>query len=149
VVGISISISATVLHWQDEHEQRGVTRCDESSINMALIATIIAVHSSLAAGSHHSASTTSVESSGLLAKHSSADYSEDGSRLMWSARYCKRSIPAPGDADLLLVPRSGTEQQFMDEATARHAGKLHGMILSLRTSADPAHIRGGTIASRP
>ena len=114
---------------------------------LALMATIIAVHSSLAAEqSIILASTTSVESSGLLANILPQFTAKTGIAVNVVAQGTGKALDTArrGDADLLLVHDPEAEQQFMDEghgSTRRQIAWNDFIIVG--PSADPAHIRGG------
>jgi tungstate transport system substrate-binding protein len=114
---------------------------------LPLIATIIAIHSSSAAGqSIILASTTSVESSGLLANILPPFTAKTGIAVNVVAQGTGKALDTArrGDADLLLVHDPEAEQQFMDEghgATRRQIAWNDFIIVG--PSADPAHIRGG------
>src|SRR5258707_10465205 len=114
---------------------------------LALMATIIAVHSSLAAEqSIILASTTSVESSGLLANILPQFTAKTGITVNVVAQGTGKALDTArrGDADLLLVHDPEAEQQFTDEGH----GSTHRQIawndfIVVGPSADPAHVRGG------
>jgi tungstate transport system substrate-binding protein len=114
---------------------------------LALMATIIAFHSSRAAEqSIILASTTSVESSGLLANILLQFTAKTGIAVNVVAQGTGKALDTVrrGDADLLLVHDPEAEQQFMDEghgATRRQIAWNDFIIVG--PSADPAHIRGG------
>jgi len=85
---------------------------------LALMATIIAVHSSLAAEQSIISGIDHVGGKlGTIGEHSSAVYSEDRHRVNVVAQgTARRSIPRRADADLLLVHDPEAEQQFMAKA---------------------------------
>jgi tungstate transport system substrate-binding protein len=114
---------------------------------LALMATIITIHSGSAAEqSIILASTTSVESSGLLANILPQFTAKSGIAVNVVAQGTGKALDTArrGDADLLLVHDPEAEQQFMDEghgSTRRQIAWNDFIIVG--PSADPAHIRGG------
>jgi tungstate transport system substrate-binding protein len=114
---------------------------------LALIAAIAAIDASSAAEpSIVLASTTSVESSGLLANILPQFTAKTGIAVNVVAQGAGKALDTArrGDADLLLVHDPEAEQQFMDEghgATRRQIAWNDFIIVG--PSADPAHIRGG------
>src|SRR3981081_1747516 len=117
---------------------------------LALMATIIAVHSSLAAEqSIILASTTSVEASGLLANILPQFTAKTGIAVNVVAQGTGKALDTArrGDADLLLVHDPEAEQQFIDEghAASRRQIAWNDFII-VGPSNDPARIRGGSDA---
>src|SRR3981081_2048356 len=115
---------------------------------LALMATIIAVHSSLAAEqSIILASTTSVESSGLLANILPKFTARTGIAVTGVAQGTGKALDTArrGDADLLLVHDPEAERQFMDEGhgSTRRPTVGHA-LLAVGPSADQAHVKGGS-----
>jgi tungstate transport system substrate-binding protein len=92
------------------------------------------------------ASTTSVESSGLLANILPKFTAKTGITVNVVAQGTGKALDTArrGDADLLLVHDPEAEQQFMDEghAAARRQIAWNDFIV-VGPSADPAHVRGG------
>src|SRR3954452_20362706 len=91
------------------------------------------------------ASTTSVESSGLLANILPQFMAKTGITVNVVAQGTGKALDSArrGDADLLLVHDPEAEQQFMDEghgSTRRQIAWNDFVIVG--PSADPAHIRG-------
>jgi tungstate transport system substrate-binding protein len=114
---------------------------------LALVATVVAIDPS-SAGEHSIvlASTTSVESSGLLANILPQFTAKTGIAVNVVAQGTGKALDTArrGDADLLLVHDPEAEQQFMDEghgSTRRQIAWNDFIIVG--PSADPAHIRGG------
>src|SRR4030088_998378 len=92
------------------------------------------------------ASTTSVESSGLLANILPQFTAKTGIAVNVVAQGTGKALDTArrGDADLLLVHDPEAEQQFMDEghgSTRRQIAWNDFVVIG--PSADPAHIRGG------
>jgi len=118
LVGISISISATVFALAAAREQREATKHDQGPSLLALAAAVAAIHCGQAAAqSIVLASTTSVESSGLLTKILPPFTAKRRDR-----RPCRRARHRQGARhraarrrDLLLVHDPEAEQQFMAE----------------------------------
>jgi tungstate transport system substrate-binding protein len=114
---------------------------------LALVATILAIGSASAAEqSIVLASTTSVESSGLLANILPQFTAKTGIEVKVVAQGTGKALDTArrGDADLLLVHDPEAERQFMDEgdgATRRQIAWNDFIIVG--PSADPAHVRGG------
>jgi tungstate transport system substrate-binding protein len=92
------------------------------------------------------ASTTSVESSGLLANILPKFTAKTGITVNVVAQGTGKALDTArrGDADLLLVHDPEAEQQFMDEGhgAARRQIAWNDFIV-VGPSADPAHVRGG------
>jgi tungstate transport system substrate-binding protein len=92
------------------------------------------------------ASTTSVESSGLLANILPQFTAKTGITVNVVAQGTGKALDTArrGDADLLLVHDPEAEQQFMDEGhgSARRQIAWNDFII-VGPSADPAHVRGG------
>src|SRR5882762_2660910 len=114
---------------------------------LVLAAAIFAIDISRAAGqSIVLASTTSVESSGLLAKILPQFTAKTGIAVNVVAQGTGKALDTArrGDADLLLVHDPEAEQQFMDEghASSRRQIAWNDFII-VGPSADPAHVRGG------
>lgn len=115
---------------------------------LAMIAVIFAIGSSSAAGqSIVLASTTSVESSGLLASILPQFTAKTGIAVNVVAQGTGKALDTArrDDADLLLVHDPEAEQQFMDEghgATRRQIAWNDFIIVG--PSADPARVRGGS-----
>jgi tungstate transport system substrate-binding protein len=92
------------------------------------------------------ASTTSVESSGLLANILPKFTAKTGITVNVVAQGTGKALDTArrGDADLLLVHDPEAEQQFMDEG---HGGARRQIawndFIVVGPSADPAHVRGG------
>jgi tungstate transport system substrate-binding protein len=114
---------------------------------LLLVAGIVAIDASSAAEpSIVLASTTSVESSGLLANILPQFTAKTGIAVNVVAQGTGKALDTArrGDADLLLVHDPEAEQRFMDEghgATRRQIAWNDFIIVG--PSADPAHIRGG------
>jgi tungstate transport system substrate-binding protein len=114
---------------------------------LALIAAIAAINASSAAEpSIVLASTTSVESSGLLANILPQFTAKTGIAVNVVAQGTGKALDTArrGDADLLLVHDPEAEQHFIDEghgATRRQIAWNDFIIVG--PSADPAHIHGG------
>jgi tungstate transport system substrate-binding protein len=114
---------------------------------LALVAAIAAIDTSSAAEpSIVLASTTSVESSGLLANILPQFTAKTGIAVNVVAQGTGKALDTArrGDADLLLVHDPEAEQQFMDQghgATRRQIAWNDFIIVG--PSADPAHILGG------
>src|SRR5947209_8625465 len=94
---------------------------------------------------HRPASTTSVESSGLLANILPQFTAKTGITVNVVAQGTGKALDTArrGDADLLLVHDPEAERQFMDEghgSTRRQIAWNDFVIVG--PSADPAHIRG-------
>ena len=92
------------------------------------------------------ASTTSVESSGLLANVLPQFTARTGITVNVVAQGTGKALDTArrGDADILLVHDPEAEQQFMDEghgSTRRQIAWNDFIIVG--PSADPAHVRGG------
>lgn len=92
------------------------------------------------------ASTTSVESSGLLANILPQFTAKTGITVNVVAQGTGKALDTArrGDADLLLVHDPEAEQQFMDEghgSTRRQIAWNDFIVVG--PSADPAHVRGG------
>jgi tungstate transport system substrate-binding protein len=92
------------------------------------------------------ASTTSVESSGLLANILPQFTARTGITVNVVAQGTGKALDTArrGDADILLVHDPEAEQQFMDEghgSTRRQIAWNDFIIVG--PSADPAHVRGG------
>jgi tungstate transport system substrate-binding protein len=92
------------------------------------------------------ASTTSVESSGLLANILPKFTAKTGITVNVVAQGTGKALDTArrGDADLLLVHDPEAEQQFMEEGhgAARRQIAWNDFIV-VGPSADPAHVRGG------
>src|SRR5476651_300886 len=114
---------------------------------LAMVTVLFAIASSSAAEqSIVLASTTSVESSGLLASILPQFTAKTGIAVNVVAQGTGKALDTArrGDADLLLVHDPDAERQFMDEghgATRRQIAWNDFIIVG--PSADPAHIRGG------
>jgi tungstate transport system substrate-binding protein len=114
---------------------------------LALVAIIAAITPGLAADpSIVLASTTSVESSGLLANIVPLFTAKTGIAVNVVAQGTGKALDTArrGDADLLLVHDPEAEQQFMDEghgSTRRQIAWNDFIVVG--PSADPAHVRGG------
>jgi tungstate transport system substrate-binding protein len=114
---------------------------------LVLIAAIAAIDASSAAEqSIVLASTTSVESSGLLANILPRFTAKTGIAVNVVAQGTGKALDTArrGDADLLLVHDPEAEQQFMDQghgATRRQIAWNDFIIVG--PTNDPAHIRGG------
>ena len=114
---------------------------------LALVATVLAVSPGAAADqSIVLASTTSVESSGLLANILPQFTASTGIEVRVVAQGTGKALDTArrGDADLLLVHDPEAEQQFMDEghgATRRQLAWNDFIVVG--PSADPAHVGGG------
>jgi tungstate transport system substrate-binding protein len=115
---------------------------------LAMAAVIFAIVSSSAAEqSIVLASTTSVESSGMLANILPQFTTKTGIAVNVVAQGTGKALDTArrGDADLLLVHDPEAEQQFMDEghgATRRQIAWNDFIIVG--PSADPAHVRDGS-----
>jgi tungstate transport system substrate-binding protein len=114
---------------------------------LALVATAVVINASSAAEqSIVLASTTSVESSGLLAKILPQFTARTSITVNVVAQGTGKALDTArrGDADLLLVHDPEAEQQFMDEghgSTRRQIAWNDFIIVG--PSTDPAHVRGG------
>jgi len=114
----------------------------------ALVAILVAINASSAAGqSIVLASTTSVESSGLLADILPKFTAKTGVTVNVVAQGTGKALDTArrGDADLLLVHDPEAEQQFMDEghgSTRRQIAWNDFIIVG--PSADPAHVKGSS-----
>jgi tungstate transport system substrate-binding protein len=114
---------------------------------LALVAAIATIDcSSAAETSIVLASTTSVESSGLLANILPRFTAKTGIAVNVVAQGTGKALDTArrGDADLLLVHDPEAEQQFMDQghgATRRQIAWNDFIIVG--PTNDPAHIRGG------
>ncbi len=114
---------------------------------MALVAAIFSIDSSSAAEpSIVLASTTSVESSGLLANILPQFTAKSGITVHVVAQGTGKALDTArrGDADLLLVHDPEAEQQFMEEGhgAIRRQIAWNDFII-VGPSADPAHVSGG------
>jgi tungstate transport system substrate-binding protein len=114
---------------------------------LALVAAIAAIDAGSAAEpSIVLASTTSVESSGLLANILPQFTAKTGIAVHVVAQGTGKALDTArrGDADLLLVHDPEAERQFMDEGhgASRRQIAWNDFII-VGSSADPAHIRGG------
>jgi tungstate transport system substrate-binding protein len=115
---------------------------------LAMVAVIFAIGSSSAAGqSIVLVSTTSVESSGLLASILPQFTAKTGIAVSVVAQGTGKALDTArrDDADLLLVHDPEAERQFMDEghgATRRQIAWNDFIIVG--PSADPARVRGGS-----
>src|ERR1700684_3752022 len=115
---------------------------------LALVAILAAVNSSPAEEqSIVLASTTSVESSGLLANILPQFTAKTGIAVNVVAQGTGKALDTArrGDADLLLVHDPEAEQQFMKEghgSTRRQVAWNDFIIVG--PSADPAHVKGGS-----
>src|SRR5882757_1974244 len=115
---------------------------------LVLAATAAAINASSAAEkSIILASTTSVESSGLLANILPQFTAKTGITVNVVAQGTGKALDTArrGDADLLLVHDPEAEQAFMDEghgATRRQIAWNDFVIVG--PSADPAHVKGGS-----
>jgi len=115
---------------------------------LTIVAAIVAIDSGSAAEqSIILASTTSVESSGLLASILPQFTARTGITVNVVAQGTGKALDTArrGDADLLLVHDPEAEQQFMDEGhglTRRQIAWNDFIIVG--PSADPAHVRGGS-----
>jgi len=114
---------------------------------LALAAAVAAIHCGQAAAqSIVLASTTSVESSGLLTKILPPFTAKSGIAVHVVAQGTGKALDTArrGDADLLLVHDPEAEQQFMAEG---HGGTRRQIawndFIIVGPSADPAHVRGG------
>jgi tungstate transport system substrate-binding protein len=114
---------------------------------LALAATLAAIHSGPAtAQSIVLASTTSVESSGLLANILPQFTAKSGITVHVVAQGTGKALDTArrGDADVLLVHDPEAEQQFMDQG---HGGRRRQIawndFVLVGPAADPAHVRGG------
>jgi len=114
---------------------------------LVLAATFAAIHSDQAAAqSIVLASTTSVESSGLLTKILPQFMAKSGITVRVVAQGTGKALDTArrGDADILLVHDPEAEQQFMDEG---HGGRRRQIawndFIIVGPAADPAHVRGG------
>jgi tungstate transport system substrate-binding protein len=114
---------------------------------LALVAIIAAITPGLAADpSIVLASTTSVESSGLLANIVPLFTAKTGIAVNVVAQGTGKALDTArrGDADVLLVHDPEAEQQFVDEghgSTRRQIAWNDFIVVG--PSADPAHVRGG------
>src|SRR5476651_344860 len=114
---------------------------------LAMVAVIFVICSSSAAEqSIVLASTTSVESSGLLANILPQFTAKTGIAVNVVSQGTGKALDTArrGDADLLLVHDPEAEQQFMDEGhglTRRQIAWNDFIIVG--PSADPAHVKGG------
>ncbi len=114
---------------------------------LALMVAAIALHSSPAAAeSIVLASTTSVESSGLLANILPQFTAKSGIAVHVVAQGTGKALDTArrGDADILLVHDPEAEAQFMAEGHGRTRRQIawNDFIL-VGPAADPAHVRGG------
>ncbi len=114
---------------------------------LALMVAVIAIHSAPAAAeSIILASTTSVESSGLLAKILPQFTAKTGITVNVVAQGTGKALDTArrGDADLLLVHDPEAEAQFMGEGhgITRRQIAWNDFIL-VGPAADPANVRGG------
>ncbi|MDB5609998.1 MAG: Tungstate transport system substrate-binding protein [Bradyrhizobium sp.] len=115
---------------------------------LALVAAIVTIDScSAAEQSIILASTTSVESSGLLTNILPQFTAKTGIAVDVVAQGTGKALDTArrGDADLLLVHDPEAEQQFMGEghgATRRQIAWNDFIIVG--PSTDPAHVRGGS-----
>jgi tungstate transport system substrate-binding protein len=115
---------------------------------LALVAAIVTIDScSAAEQSIILASTTSVESSGLLTNILPQFTAKTGIAVNVVAQGTGKALDTArrGDADLLVVHDPEAEQQFMDEghgATRRQIAWNDFIIVG--PSTDPAHVRGGS-----
>jgi tungstate transport system substrate-binding protein len=114
---------------------------------LALAASLAAIHSGPAtAQSIVLASTTSVESSGLLANILPQFTAKSGITVHVVAQGTGKALDTArrGDADVLLVHDPEAEQQFMDQG---HGGRRRQIawndFVLVGPAADPAHVRGG------
>jgi tungstate transport system substrate-binding protein len=114
---------------------------------LALMVAVISIHSGpVAAQSIVLASTTSVESSGLLANIVPQFTAKTGISVHVVAQGTGKALDTArrGDADILLVHDPEAERQFMDEG---HGGTRRQIawndFIIVGPSADPAHVRGG------
>ena len=114
---------------------------------LVLAAAFAAIHSGHAAAqSIVLASTTSVESSGLLTKILPQFTAKSGITVRVVAQGTGKALDTArrGDADILLVHDPEAEQQFMDEG---HGGRRRQIawndFIIVGPAADPAHVRGG------
>jgi tungstate transport system substrate-binding protein len=113
----------------------------------ALVAALATIHSSsVAAQSIVLASTTSVESSGLLATIVPQFTAKTGIAVHVVAQGTGKALDTArrGDADVLLVHDPEAEQHFIDEG---HGGTRRQIawndFVIVGPVADPAHVRGG------
>ena len=115
---------------------------------LVLVAALAAINASSAEPqSIVLASTTSVESSGLLANILPQFTAKTGITVNVVAQGPGKALDTArrGDADLLLVHDPEAEQQFMDEghgSTRRQIAWNDFIIVG--PSADPAHVKGGS-----
>ncbi|HZY59816.1 MAG TPA: substrate-binding domain-containing protein [Candidatus Binataceae bacterium] len=114
---------------------------------LALAATTTAMLSGQAAAQSITlASTTSVESSGLMTKILPQFTAKSGIAVHVVAQGTGKALDTArrGDADVLLVHDPEAEQQFMDEG---HGGTRRQIawndFIIVGPAADPAHVRGG------
>jgi tungstate transport system substrate-binding protein len=114
---------------------------------LVLAATFAAIHAGQAAAqSIVLASTTSVESSGLLTKILPQFTAKSGITVRVVAQGTGKALDTArrGDADILLVHDPEAEQQFMDEG---HGGRRRQIawndFIIVGPAADPAQVRGG------
>src|ERR1700691_6177236 len=92
------------------------------------------------------ASTTSVESSGLLANILPKFTAKTGISVNVVAQGTGKALDTArrGDADLLLVHDPEAEQQFMDEGQGSRRRQIAwNDFVIVGPSADPAHVKGG------
>jgi tungstate transport system substrate-binding protein len=114
---------------------------------LVLAAAFAAIHAGQAAAqSIVLASTTSVESSGLLTKILPQFTARSGITVRVVAQGTGKALDTArrGDADILLVHDPEAEQQFMDEG---HGGRRRQIawndFIIVGPAADPAQVRGG------
>ncbi|MGO8912696.1 MAG: substrate-binding domain-containing protein [Bradyrhizobium sp.] len=114
---------------------------------LALVATVLAIHSASAAEpSIVLASTTSVEASGLLATILPRFTAKTGISVHVVAQGTGKALDTArrGDADVLVVHDPEAEQQFMDEGHGvRRRQIAWNDFVIVGPAADPAHVRGG------
>ncbi len=111
-----------------------------------MVAVIALPCSPAAAQSLMLASTTSVESSGLLTKILPQFTAKTGITVHVVAQGTGKALDTArrGDADVLLVHDPEAEQQFMDEGHGvRRRQIAWNDFIIVGPSADPAHVRGG------
>jgi tungstate transport system substrate-binding protein len=114
---------------------------------LALAVTVTAIHGAPAAAqSLVLASTTSVESSGLLTRILPQFTAKTGITVHVVAQGTGKALDTArrGDADVLLVHDPEAEQQFMDEGHGvRRRQIAWNDFIVIGPAADPAHVRGG------
>jgi tungstate transport system substrate-binding protein len=114
---------------------------------LVLVAILAATNASSAAEqSIVLASTTSVESSGLLANILPKFTAKTGISVNVVAQGTGKALDTArrGDADLLLVHDPEAEQQFMDEGQGSRRRQIAwNDFVIVGPSADPAHVKGG------